>query len=30
MGPDMDWSWLQAHLPDGVEPGYDGQVLDIP
>jgi phosphoribosyl 1,2-cyclic phosphate phosphodiesterase len=30
MGPDMDWSWLRAHLPDGVEPGFDGQALDIP
>jgi phosphoribosyl 1,2-cyclic phosphate phosphodiesterase len=29
MGPDMDWSWLRAHLPDGVEPGFDGQILNI-
>ncbi len=29
MGLDMDWSWLTANLPPGVEPGYDGQVLDI-
>jgi len=27
MGPDMDWAWLRAHLPEGVEPGYDGMVL---
>ena len=30
MGADMDWAWLVANLPAGVEPGYDGQVLDIP
>jgi phosphoribosyl 1,2-cyclic phosphate phosphodiesterase len=30
MGTDMDWGWLRANLPDGVEAGYDGQVLDIP
>jgi phosphoribosyl 1,2-cyclic phosphate phosphodiesterase len=29
MGPEMDWAWMQAHLPDGVEAGYDGMVLDI-
>jgi phosphoribosyl 1,2-cyclic phosphate phosphodiesterase len=28
MGTDMDWAWLRAHLPAGVEPGYDGMVLD--
>jgi phosphoribosyl 1,2-cyclic phosphate phosphodiesterase len=30
MGADMDWCWLQSHLPTGVEPGFDGQLLDIP
>jgi phosphoribosyl 1,2-cyclic phosphate phosphodiesterase len=30
MGTDMDWGWLQANLPAGVEPGHDGQVLEIP
>jgi phosphoribosyl 1,2-cyclic phosphate phosphodiesterase len=30
MGPDMDWAWLLAHLPPGVEAGYDGMVLDVP
>lgn len=30
MGTDMDWAWLRANLPDGVEPGYDGQVLNTP
>ncbi|MCE2574647.1 MBL fold metallo-hydrolase [Komagataeibacter sp. FNDCR2] len=24
MGPDMDWDWMQANLPEGVEPAYDG------
>jgi phosphoribosyl 1,2-cyclic phosphate phosphodiesterase len=27
MGNDMDWRWLQAHLPPGVEPGHDGMIL---
>ena len=29
MGTDMDWAWLRAHLPAGVEPGHDGMVLEI-
>ena len=29
MGTDMDWAWLREHLPPGVEPGYDGMVLDV-
>ncbi len=29
MGHDMDWSWLAANLPPGVEAGYDGMVLDV-
>jgi phosphoribosyl 1,2-cyclic phosphate phosphodiesterase len=29
MGTDMDWAWLRANLPDGVEPGHDGQVLEV-
>jgi phosphoribosyl 1,2-cyclic phosphate phosphodiesterase len=29
MGPDMDWGWLVANLPAGVEPGHDGMVLDL-
>lgn len=29
MGPDMDWAWLRANLPAGIEPGYDGMVLDF-
>ena len=27
MGTDMDWAWLQANLPPGIEAGYDGMVL---
>lgn len=27
MGPDMDWGWMQAHLPPGVEAAHDGMVL---
>ncbi len=30
MGPDMDFAWLRARLPAGVEPGYDGLTLDVP
>jgi len=30
MGTDMDWAWLQAHLPPGMEPGYDGMVIEVP
>ncbi len=30
MGVDMDWGWMLANLPDGIEPGYDGMVLDLP
>jgi phosphoribosyl 1,2-cyclic phosphate phosphodiesterase len=29
MGNDMDWAWLRANLPAGVEPGHDGMLLDI-
>jgi phosphoribosyl 1,2-cyclic phosphate phosphodiesterase len=29
MGPDMDWAWLKDHLPEGVEPAYDGMILDF-
>lgn len=28
MGIDMDWAWLAANLPPGVEAGYDGMVLE--
>jgi phosphoribosyl 1,2-cyclic phosphate phosphodiesterase len=29
MGTDMDWAWLTANLPAGIEPGYDGMTLDL-
>ncbi len=29
MGTNMDWAWLAAHLPPGVEAGYDGMVLEV-
>jgi phosphoribosyl 1,2-cyclic phosphate phosphodiesterase len=29
MGVEMDFSALTAELPEGVEPGYDGQVIEI-
>ena len=29
MGPDMDWAWLRANLPAGIEAGYDGMVLEV-
>jgi phosphoribosyl 1,2-cyclic phosphate phosphodiesterase len=29
MGTDMDWAWLRANLPPGVEPGHDGMVLEV-
>lgn len=30
MSPDMDYGWLAAHLPPGVEPAHDGMVLTLP
>ncbi len=29
MGIDMDWAWLRQNLPAGVEPAFDGMVLEI-
>ena len=29
MGVDMDFAWLCANLPAGVEPGFDGMVLEL-
>jgi phosphoribosyl 1,2-cyclic phosphate phosphodiesterase len=29
MGSDMDWATLIKRLPVGIEPGYDGQILEI-
>jgi phosphoribosyl 1,2-cyclic phosphate phosphodiesterase len=30
MGTDLDWAWLRDTLPPAVEPGYDGQMLEVP
>ncbi|MEA2739887.1 MAG: phosphoribosyl 1,2-cyclic phosphate phosphodiesterase [Acetobacteraceae bacterium] len=30
MGIEMDWAWMQANLPPGIEAGYDGMVLELP
>ena len=30
MGHDLDWAWLRRRLPPGMEPGHDGQVLELP
>jgi phosphoribosyl 1,2-cyclic phosphate phosphodiesterase len=30
MGVEMDYATLRAELPPGVEPGYDGMVLEVP
>jgi len=29
MGLDMDWGWMQENLRPGVEPGFDGMILDL-
>ena len=29
MGFDVDWEWLCKRLPVGIEPGYDGMVLEV-
>lgn len=29
MGPDLDWAWMRANLPVGVEPAYDGMVIEL-
>jgi phosphoribosyl 1,2-cyclic phosphate phosphodiesterase len=29
MGVDLDWAWLAANLPPGVEAAYDGMILDF-
>ncbi len=29
MGPDLDWAWMLKRLPDGVEAGWDGMVLEF-
>lgn len=30
MGYDLDWAWMRRHLPTGIEPAYDGLILDCP
>ncbi len=30
MGTEMDWAWMQANLPAGIEAGYDGMVIQFP
>ena len=30
MGPDMDWRWMLAALPAGVEPAGDGLSFNVP
>lgn len=30
MGYDMDWAWLQKRLPAGIEPGFDGMLIEAP
>lgn len=29
MGTEMDWGWMQGHLPLGIEAGFDGMVLEV-
>ncbi len=29
MGTTMDWAWMAAHLPAGIEAGFDGMVLTV-
>ena len=29
MGTDLDWAWMAANLPAGVEAGFDGMVLEL-
>ena len=29
MGTDMDWAWMRANLPPGVEPAHDGMRLAV-
>jgi phosphoribosyl 1,2-cyclic phosphate phosphodiesterase len=30
MSYDLDWDWMQQHLPPGFEPGFDGMVIELP
>jgi phosphoribosyl 1,2-cyclic phosphate phosphodiesterase len=28
MGYDIDWAWLQRRMPAGIEPGFDGMLIE--
>ena len=30
LGTDMDWAWMAEHLPNGIEAGFEGMVLEVP
>jgi len=30
MSTDLDWEWMRANLPPGIEPAFDGMVLEVP
>jgi phosphoribosyl 1,2-cyclic phosphate phosphodiesterase len=30
MGTEMDWAWMLANLPPGIEAGYDGMTIEFP
>lgn len=30
MSVELDWGWMAANLPAGIEAGYDGMVIDVP
>lgn len=30
MGTDLDWAWMVANLPPGIEPGHDGMRIAVP
>ena len=30
MGYDLDWAWLQKRMPAGIEPGFDGMLIESP
>jgi phosphoribosyl 1,2-cyclic phosphate phosphodiesterase len=29
MGPDLDWDWMARKLPAGIEPAFDGLMLEF-
>jgi phosphoribosyl 1,2-cyclic phosphate phosphodiesterase len=30
MSVELDWAWMAANLPAGIEAGHDGMVIDVP